>query len=816
MKLTFVGLGCLGAICIWVVCNNGVHAQVIPDKTLNTAVDIGSNSYVIKDGTRVGNNLFHSFSQFSIPTGSSASFDNATDIQNIFSRVTGGNVSNIDGSISAKGSANLFLLNPAGIMFGPNASLNIGGSFIATTANSIKFADGVEFSAVNSAAKPLLTMTVPIGLQMGNYPSAIQVQGTGHKLYTTDFFSPVIYNPSSTQLQVQSGKTLALVGGNITLDGAILSTQTGQIELGSLGSAGLVSLIPTTQGYKLEYEQGQSFGDIQLAQKSLLDVSGFNSGAVQLQGRNIDFTDGSLILSQNYGNLSGGNINLQASAAIAIIGSTPEAKIRSSIRTEAFGSGNSGNISIITPRLTLQEGAAISTLTFGTAKAGNIQIQAADMEVSGFSPQNPTGNTAINTTTYGKGAAGDVVVNGNNLLLSGGTSITSGTLGSGSSGQVMIRNQNTTVIGENPFGLSSYIGIITFSDGNAKDLRLDTGNLQILNGGVIGSSAFFVGNGGNVQINASKAIAISGRGSSSNSNIGSSVVRYSPQIRQSFGLPDILTANAGNVSITTPKLTLTDGGTVTVASQGTGNAGNLQIIANQIQLKNQALIQAQTESGNGGDISLQVRDVVLMRDLSKITTTAGSKGNGGNIHINAPVIIGLENSDITANAVRGKGGNINITTQGIIGLEYSSQLTGENNITASSEFGVNGTVEINNVGVDPNSGLVELPANVTDQSQQIASGCANETGSSFIATGRGGVPQNPTQEIRSDRTWSDTRNISAFYTTQPVKAQTPKSPETLVQATSWRRNAQGQVELVTDNSSTQKQTSLTCAAVAEN
>ncbi|MBD2242018.1 S-layer family protein [Aulosira sp. FACHB-113] len=812
MKLTFVGFGVLSAICISAVSNNGVNAQVTPDHTLGTVVN-GTNNYNITEGTRVGNNLFHSFSEFSLPTGASASFDNATDIQNIFSRVTGGNISNIDGAINAQGSANLFLLNPSGIIFGPNASLNIGGSFIGTTANSIKFADGTEFSTVNSAAKPLLTMTVPIGLQMGQNPASIQVQGTGHSLDTLNSFSPVIPYPSATKLQVQSGKTLALVGGNISLDGATLTTQTGQIELGSLGGAGLVSLVPITQGYTLEYEQGQSFADIQLAKKSLVDVSGFNSGAVQLQGRNIKLTDGSVILSQNYGNLPGGNINLQASDAIALIGTTPDAKIFTWVRADALGTGDNANISIVTPRLIMQEGSGISNLTYGTAKGGNIQIQAADIELSGFTPLNPTGVTAITTGTFGKGEAGDIVVNGNNLLMFGGASLVSLTFGSGSTGQVMIRNQNTTVMGENPFGVYSNISITTFANGNAKDLRLDTGNLQVLNGGTIGSSALFIGNGGNVQINASEAIAISGRGSSNNSNINSSAVRLSPQLSQLFGLPDILTANAGSLSITTPKLTIKDGGTVTVTGQGSGNAGNLQIIADQIQLKNQALIQAQTESGNGGDVSLQVGNLLLMRDQSQITSTAQGNGNGGNLNINAPTIVGLENSDITANAFQGKGGNINITAQGIIGLEYRSQLTSENDITASSQFGVNGTVDINNVAVDPNSGLIKLPANITDSSQQIASGCADNSGSSFIATGRGGVPQNPNQEVRSDRPWSDIRDISAFHTTKPVQAQILTPPQVLVQATGWRRNAIGKIELVADKSPSQMQLSLTCAAV---
>ncbi|WP_413201423.1 filamentous hemagglutinin N-terminal domain-containing protein, partial [Nostoc piscinale] len=144
MKLAFIGFAVVGALGISTVCACGVNAQVTPDGTLSTAVS-GSNHYSITIGTRVGNNLFHSFSQFSVPSNGSAVFNNAADIQNIFSRVTGGNVSRIDGLIQAQGNANLFLLNPSGIIFGKDASLNIGGSFIATTANSIKFADGVEF-----------------------------------------------------------------------------------------------------------------------------------------------------------------------------------------------------------------------------------------------------------------------------------------------------------------------------------------------------------------------------------------------------------------------------------------------------------------------------------------------------------------------------------------------------------------------------------------------------------------------------------------------------------------------------------------------
>ncbi|MEH2357213.1 S-layer family protein [Nostoc sp.] len=796
-------------------------AQVTSDGTTNTIVNQSGNNFNIINGIQKGNNLFHSFTNFSIPTGDTAIFNNAADVQNIFSRVTGGSVSNIDGLIKANGSANLFLLNPSGIIFGANAQLNIGGSFIGTTAESIKFSDGAEFNAINPQANPLLSINVPIGLQMGNNSSSITVQGTGHRLTNIGGLPLVTQNPSATELRVQPGKTLALVGGNLNLNGATLTAKQGQVELGSVSGAGLVSLLPTTQGYTLGYEDGQKFGDIQLTQRSLLDTSGVNAGSVQIQGRQIQFTNGSLVLTRNFGNLPGGDIRLQATEAIDLIGRTADTTIPSGVRTETVGVGASGNISVITPRLTLKMGGGLNSISVGVAPSGNIHIDATAIELSGFSPINPNSVSSLSTSGFGSGNTGDISVNANSLLVSNGASLISATFGSGSSGKVAIRTNHTTVMGQSPSGLYSNISSITFATGNAKTLTLDTAKLQILDGGAVGATTFFAGNGGDISINATESIEISGRSRSNNSSINSSSILLSPQLRQRFRLPDKLTANAGNVSITTPNLTVTDGGTVSVTSQGSGNGGSLKIAANTIRLDHQGSIQAQTESGNGGNIDLQVGKLLLLRDNSAIAATAGGNGNGGNININAPIIAGLENSDIIANAFNGNGGNINITTQGIFGLKFRDQLTPESDITASSQFGVSGTVQVNTIGIDPNSGLVELPVNVTDPSQQIATGCADSQGSRFVATGRGGVPQNPNQ-VTSDvydglrlRTWSDIRDISAYRKTQEIQAQTPTSPEVLIQATSWHRNAQGKIELVADKSMAQVQQTLTCAAVGK-
>ncbi|MBD2299993.1 S-layer family protein [Nostoc sp. FACHB-87] len=893
MKLNFVGFALLGAICISTVCDRGVNAQVTPDETLNTTVSISGKNYAITNGTRVGNNLFHSFSQFSVPSNGSAVFSNTADIQNIFSRVTGGNVSHIDGLIKANGNANLFLLNPAGIIFSKNASLNIGGSFVATTANSIKFADGVEFSAVNPTGTPLLTMNVPVGLQMGRNAGAIEVQGTPANNFL--FRMPT--------LSMAANQTLAMIGGQIDIKSASISAPDGHVELWAIKN-GTVN-IPTSGNWQLaSLSTSPTWGKITLQQSSYINTSGDMGGAINIRGRGLTLQDGSNIESSTRANGQGQGITVKTTEFVDLMGiSHPANYALPGLSTSVTGSrATSGNITVDTPRLRLANGAWINSFNFGVnfltsasidnAKTGNITIRATDVDVSGYSPfTNPISGfptiSAITTLVSGgqQNTSGTITVNAERVRVLDGARISTSLFGfpnptTGKTGDILITaTESLDIRGKTPGGVTSAVlsALEMSAEGQGGNITINTRQLALANGGKISSAISgspisaqassgiagnitiqatdvqvsdpvldivnnissgitvaigqnSIGQGGNIRLTADSlrvfnggqiTSSTNGKGAAGNINLqvkNIDVQGISQPLSNGQILPSSISAtsttnfNAGSINLVADRLNVLDDGQISVSNTGGGNSGNLLVNANQIKLKEGGSLLAEVSAGDQGNISL-VADVLLMRYGSKINTSATGTATGGNISINVPIIVGLENSDITANAVQGKGGNINITTQGIIGLEYRLQLTPENDITASSQFGVNGTVDIDNVGVDPNSGLVTLPANLTDPSQQIANGCTANIGSSFVAIGRGGIPQNPIQGLSSDRTWSDTRDISAFNTKQRIQAQIPKSPEILVQATGWRLNAQGKIELIADKSSVNLSPSLTCSAV---
>ncbi|MEM1394601.1 MAG: S-layer family protein, partial [Cyanobacteria bacterium P01_H01_bin.150] len=226
---------------------------------------------------------------------------------------------------------------------------------------------------------------------------------------------------------------------------------------------------------------------------------------------------------------------------------------------------------------------------------------------------------------------------------------------------------------------------------------------------------------------------------------------------------------------------------------GTGNAGDLTINADTIFVDNQAGLEAGVVSGDRGNINLTSQFIQLRRQ-SGISTNATGTANGGNININSPVIAGFENSDIVANAVEGNGGEINITTQGLFGLQFRDQLTDKSDITASSEFGINGTVQINNVGIEPSSGLVELPE-LINTDVVIANSCvarSRKQDSTFYITSKAGFPYAPGEAVPSDYSMFEVRALSD-NTSLKTSASPRKQADSIVEATGIYRLENGEL-----------------------
>lgn len=828
--------------------------QVAGDGTLSTTVTSPDNlNFTITEGQRAGGNLFHSFSQFSVPTGGTAFFNNALDVENIIGRVTGGSVSNIDGLIQTNGTANLFLLNPNGIIFGSNAQLNIGGSFVASTASAVKFADGTEFSASNPATPPLLTISVPIGLQYGTTAAGIQVQ--------------------KSTLTMQPDRTLALVGGNMTLEGAQLGAESGRVELGAVSGAGTVGLTIADNKIQLNFLQDIPRGDISLTQGTRVDTTGSGGGDIQLVGRRIGIED-SRVESTTLGDQAGGNLTVNSSESVELIGNEATGQFSSGLFADTRGTGTAGNLSITTGQLTVRGEARVSAATFSAGRGGNLTVKAAEsVELIGVDSDDFQLFTGLLTDAEGTGAAGELTINTNRLIVRDGAQVSAATFGEGTGGKLTVNaTESVELIGVSPSdllasglftavqptatgkggdielntrqlivrdGAQIFAGTVGMGDGgiltvnasdsievsgvspielfpsglfsaaddryvsdmgltvgNAGDLRVNTKRLIVRDGGQVAAATIGnTGQGGNLTVNAIESVEVVGTDPTGSVNNSSAIVA---DATDGF-------SNSGTVRINTEQLIVRDKARVAVNHQGEGNAGNLEVQARSIFLDNKATLTAATTSGEGGNIQLQAQDLLLMRHNSSITAKAGGSGNGGNIDIDTPLLAAFEDSDIIANAEGGRGGQVTIRSQGILGTQARRELTPESDITAFSQAGIqfDGVVDIQTPDVDPTEALATLPQEVVDVTGLIAQGCADDRGldsSRFVVTGRGGLAPSPDGTIPSNVVLDDlgtspvpsaSNHSGSTISTNPI----PSSAAPLVEAQGWVINASGQVVL---------------------
>ncbi|MGL5938873.1 MAG: filamentous hemagglutinin N-terminal domain-containing protein [Waterburya sp.] len=796
-------------------------AQITPDGSVPTTVEQLENIMQINGGERAGNNLFHSFDEFSIPEGMEAVFENATDIENIFTRVTGDSVSNIDGVLSTQGNANFFFINPNGIVFGDNASLDVGGSFVASTAETIEFNDGSKFSARNEN-RPTITINFPIGLGLGSNPGAITVNGDGNQILSESNFSPTDLGNTESGLSLTPGKTLALIGSEVNFTGGIVTAEGGKIEISSLRS-GSVGLQETENGLTFSYnDNAVSYQDINLSEQALLNTSGEGQGAISLTGKNVLLSDGSFILNQNRGNIDSGAININAIETLRLSGTSANGEISSSIRSQSLSRGQGGKIEINTKQLSVLDKGRISATTYSEAGGIDLKVNAIDSV--------KIADSSFNVSTFAEGNAGNLELITSDLQITDSGVVSSSTFSTGSSGKIDVQAKSIEIAGGSATERSN-ISATSFGSGNAGNLNIDTEQLKVQNGASVSSSGLAEGDAGSVVVNASKSVEVEGvnqnfKGNTPESTIRSAVIAATPAGRKAFGLPSVPTGNAGKLTISTPQLNILQQGVVSVRNDGTGSGGILSINAEEINLDNSGSITAASASGNGGDINID-GDNLQIDNESQITTEAGNNGDGGNITINtsnliakknsnlttsavggdggninitADTILGIENSDITANAVGGNGGNITITSDYLFGLQQRGQLTSQSDITASSEFGLDGTVTLNSPETltDEKIAFAEN-INFTSTQDLIAQTCSADTAHQNVGTisnrGRGGIPESPDDYF--DATVTSTPTVTPNRSVpSPVPVLDWQPGEPIIEANSVRIERDGSTSLI--------------------
>jgi filamentous hemagglutinin family protein len=731
------------------------HAgTVVLDGKFGTSGSLTGPNYDITSGMGriVGNNLFHSFSQFNLSAGDVANFSGPANIQNILARVTGGSASSIDGTIrSSINGANFFLINPAGVLFGPNASIDVTGSFAVSTANYLKLANGARFVASLGADDSVLTTDPVVGFGFLNGAAgSITVQGT---------------------LQVPEGKTLSVVGGDVSIAGGKLLSANGQINLVSAKAAGDVAIDPVTGAVDAHSIGTQ--GRIDINSGAMVDASGEGGGQVMIRGgrlvivdqgtsvkadtlgaqngRGIDveltegleLRNGAQITTSTFGTGKGGDIAITA-PSILLEGDSFENTPR--IASETFSLGTGGSIILRADSLTLNAAAEISTSTFGPANAGKIDITASSLRLIGSDFALTQIMANANPLEPGDtGTGGDIVIHANSVEIDNGASLSALTTGSGNAGTIdihthslamhngaisatsfftgnggAVRIQADTMTMDQAHGLSSVIAALSTGSGVGGSITLDiAGSLRLLNGSFISSETDGPNDGGSINIHAG-SITLD-RGASVSCSSPFDVGRAGEIVVQADN--SILLNHNSSINTSAPN---SSGGNITVDSGST-----IRILHSQLT----------AGAGlDGGNISLtapQLTYALHSTITAQADTTGSGFGNGGNLTID-PSFLVLNNSGLISKSSFGNGGNINILT------DYFFQ--SGSTIDASAPFGLPGTVRVTAPEVDLSGSLIALPENLLSAETQLRPDCGVRLGgniSSFIVLGRGGLPIEP-------------------------------------------------------------------------
>jgi filamentous hemagglutinin family protein len=677
------------------------QAQMTLDGSLGPRGTLTGPHYRIgaESGQTRGSNLFHSFGEFNVPTGGSATFTGPQTIANILSRVTGGQPSSIDGLLRSEiAGANLYLLNPSGVLFGPNASLDVSGSFHVSTADFLRFADGAKFFA-NLGQESMLTVAPPAAFGfLGPMPAPMTIQGS--------------------MLQVPDGKALSVVGGEIQIVGGQVIAPSGRIHVASLASPGEVRFSPLELAPDLQVDGFARLGRLALS-----------------QGARVNST-------ANYGEQGG---------AIAVNADTLTLTGGSGIGSGTTYGGQGGPVVVNAGTLTATGGSRIASGTTYGGQASAIAVNAGTLTLTG-------GSGIISHIITGQGGA--IAVNTDTLTLTGGSRIGSRVFEGDSGGAVTVMVRDAVVIDGRrlPGGPVWPSGVTAFTayGGDTGDITISAPTVRLEHGGIIATTTRGAGRASAIRVDAERLTITGGLIDSSTTFSGGILDPFTNDLLQRLGLeplpnlPDISppasSGRAGTIDLQARDIQLTDGAIISATSAGPRDAGRIRLVARNAFRSAQSTVTSGAQQAGGGDIVLWAGSRLLLEDSTLSASVAGGPETvGGTLTLNAPLIIS-EGSQISAKAFAGRGGTISLGAEVFLADPASG-------VSASSALGISGTVAIQAPVTTLSGTLAPLPQAFVSAAALLPARCATRWSggnvSSLVLGRREGLPPEPSVLLSS-------------------------------------------------------------------
>jgi filamentous hemagglutinin family protein len=694
-------------------------AQITTDGTLGPTQNLSGDHYQIGPnlGQQHGNNLFHSFRDFNLQSWESATFSGPNHIQNVISRVTGGNPSHIDGLFrSTIPGANVYFLNPYGIMFGPNVQLDVQGSFHASTADYLRLGDGGRFEARNPSDSILTVAPIESFGFLDNTSASISVSGHGQITQTE-------WEGQLMGLRIREGKMLSLIGGSIDINhGSFFETVTvdefgnemiqitrlpsllvpsGQINLASVASPGEVRL---GEGF-MDVSSLIQFDDISIKNKSVIAVNGEGHGRVFIRGKQV-MINNSAIEAKTLGHKNGSLVDIQVEKLLVSHNSQIDARTEgkgtnilvrilatdsvsfydgSNININTYdkveGAGDAGIVLIEAPNISFIEDSGISNSTVGKGNAGEVMIRASEQ----FSIKNSNIYISPFSASTG-GHGGKLLIEAKDVLVTEGSYLSGTTFGPGNGGQITIlANGKVTLSEANTNGLVS--GIFANSNpsqavaNDAGNIILEANTLVIEKGAMISSSTIskpgrISGQGGHITLRVHGIIKINGVNPYGENSEGFGSGIYVRAKGNNTGA-------AGNINIEAQALSLTDGAVIASTTDSTAPGGQINIqIEGMVSITgNSASFVLREPASSQRNFKIDFPESQGSLSISGIYGSSESAinnaGMAGNIILNANAIF-MKNGFINTETQNAGGGNLTINILDLLYLQDSKITTSVN------------------------------------------------------------------------------------------------------------------------------------------